>query len=112
MATESKRITYGDSDYDDIHTAWVANGRPHQFDRMGSWGGAIYNVHDVTATYPDFYQRCSLVETTLPGDDDPSTTPTQEGWWLINRRYLQNKIRRNPRYGTIEIARPEVPNEL
>jgi len=82
----SKKISYGDTAYDTVYTAWVENGRPHQFDRMGSWGGALYRVVDPSQTYPDFYQARSELPTEF-NDNSASSSPSQKGWWLQNRSY-------------------------
>ena len=82
----SKKIEYGDVAYDTIHADWVTNGRPSQFDRMGSWGGALYRVVDPSQTYPDFYQARSDVATEW-NDNSASISPSQSGWWLQNRKF-------------------------
>lgn len=106
----AKPIDTSHEDYDDVHADWVSNGRPHQFSRMGAWGGAIYAVYDVTAESPTFYQRASMGPTTYD-ETGPSDNPTSYGWYWVNKKYMRLKAKVLPD-GRIRITRPEIPNQL
>jgi hypothetical protein len=103
-------IVPGDDDYTAVWTAWDQNGRPRRFDRMGAFGGAIYNCYDISVEEPDFYRSASLGPTVYD-DDSASSSPTQTGWWHLNRKYMRLKVRRR-RDGRYRIRRPVIPNEL
>jgi hypothetical protein len=106
----SKVIEYGDSDYEDVYDDWVSNGQPDQFDRQGSWGGALYRVRNKNATHPTFYQMASLGATEFD-EDSPALHPRHEGWHLLNRNYMRQKFRRH-HDGRVSVEKPELPNEL
>lgn len=98
-------------DYDSILEDWEAAGRPSQFSRDGSFGGAIYQVlGDRTVAQPTFYQIASLGPT-LWNDSSAAEHPYQEGWYHVNRHYMRLKVRWTTD-GRIRIKRPYIPNEL
>lgn len=101
------KITPTHEDYDDIHDAWVENGRPSQFDREGSFGGAVYHVLDTSEDEPDFYIRFSRGATEIGSKG----RVTKEGWHLVNKDYLsiRAKIDHDPTKRTIKIEPPEFP---
>lgn len=105
-----KLFSYGDDGYDDIWAKWIENGSPNQFDRMGSFGGAIYHCYDLSATYPDFYQAVSRGPT-LFDENSAAEKPYQRGMWLVNRDFMRLKASWT-RDGRPKITRPEIPNDL
>jgi len=116
MAT-IKKIESTDSDYDAIHAAWVANGRPAQFDIYfqedlidGQDGGAIFQVLDVSADEPDFYMRYSK-KPTLFNEDSASERPTQRGYMLLSQDYWKAQYHFD-REGRFRIEQDDAPNEL
>jgi hypothetical protein len=79
--------------YDDIHNAWVTNGRPGQFDIFFSddiaglgAGSALIIVLDRTVTYPDFYIKYSAQGTTF-NEDSAAENPTHRGMLCWNLDY-------------------------
>ena len=113
MANEpSTKIEYGDDGYTEVYNAWVLNGSPAKFDRMGEWGGASYHVLDFSSTYPDIYQVTSLVATDFD-ETRYHEKPLHEGWHLQNRNYGRLKFRfsRRGRF-KINSNRFRVPNDL
>jgi hypothetical protein len=99
----STRITPAHSDYAAIHAAWVTNGRSHQFDREGAFGGAVYRCLDPSQDEPDFYIAFSRGPTTV--DDRGNVT---KGWHVVNQDYLSLRVKLNGR-GLPVIRRPVLP---
>lgn len=106
MATT--KISHGDDDYDDIHADWVTNGRPAQFDREGSWGGALYTCRDTSETYPDFYRQMSMLATQW---SENSGNIIRKGWHLINEDYLREDFHIDIE-GRVSVTRPDIPDQL
>lgn len=106
----SKKFSNGDTGYTDIWNAWVTNGRPKEFDRFGTWGGAIYRAHNLADTYPDFYQYCSLGPTKFD-ESGAGSKPMAHGFWLLNRYYMRLKVwmGQDERW---KVRRPSIPNDL
>lgn len=102
------KISLGDSDYSDIHSVWVTNGRPGQFDREGSFGGAIYVVHDTSLANPDFYRIASMGPTEF---DDSTGNVTDKGWHLVNEDRMRLRFKVGVE-GELSVERPEMPDEL
>jgi hypothetical protein len=104
----STKITPSHSDYGDIYDAWVANGRPSQFDREGSFGGAVYRCLNPSQSQPDFYEAFSM-GTTKYNEDTGSVT--EKGWHTVNEDYLRMRIKVKDTLTKrhIHITRPEYP---
>jgi len=100
----STRITPTHSDYDDIHDAWVENGRPSQFDRHGSFGGAVYRCHDTDADSPDFFVAFS----DGPTEVNDYGQVTKEGWYTVNERYMYMTMKQDSK-GRVSVTPPEFP---
>ncbi len=100
----SKLITPADTEYEDVHRAWVTHGRPSQFDRQGSFGGAVYRCYNTDEEEPDFYEAFSMGPTVV----DERGKVVQEGWHLINRKYLYMRAGVD-RHGRPWVKRPEFP---
>lgn len=100
----STLITPEHEDYSDVHRAWVANGRPSQFDREGSFGGAVYRCLDTDSETPDFYEAFSLGPTEI----SDTGKVTSKGWHLINEDYLRVSFKVD-REGRVKVTPPEFP---
>lgn len=100
----STRITPTHSDYDDIHEAWVENGRPSQFDREGAWGGAVYRCLSPNQDNPDFY----VAYTDGPTELNDKGQVTKKGWHTVNRRYMYMKADIDNK-GRVSVTPPEFP---
>lgn len=100
----STRITPTHSDYDDIHDAWVANGRPSQFDREGTFGGAVYRCLSPGETNPDFYEAYSDGPTEL----NSKGQVIKKGWHTVNDRYMYMKAKIDDE-GRASVTPPEYP---
>lgn len=91
----SEPVEYGDEDYAQIHTAWVANGRPGRFDmfsftfaKTGKSGSAIFNVLDTSADNPTFYMWASW-EYTTHSTDSAREAPIHKGvLWAVKEDWL------------------------
>ena len=80
MATAPRKITELDGDeWRDVYAAWLRNGRPYQFDRLGEFGGAIYHCPDYrTVDRPDFYVHAEAGPTVF--DEEHPGGPIQHGF--------------------------------
>lgn len=87
-----KVVTQGETGYDEIHAAWVLNFRPSEFDLAGNWGGALIQVIDTGATYPDFYWVASE-RGTLVNNDSLAPEIEKEGWHTVNKRGGRQQFR-------------------
>lgn len=104
----STRITPTDSDYDDVHAAWVKNGRPSQFDREGDFGGAVYRCLDTSQSEPDFYVAFSMGPTKVNED---TGKVVEKGWHTVNEDYLRVRFKAydDPTKRPLKVERPEYP---
>jgi len=108
--------------YDDIHTAWVSNGRPAQFDIFYAEdiagfgeGGAVIKLLDASAEEPDFYLVWSFTPTIFDLDS-AAREPLHRGLLLMSEDYWKTRAYA-PENGIDEadwhiIKGEEPPNEL
>lgn len=113
----SKKFEYGDPEYDTIYDEWVAQNYPSQFDitdtedlGSGQEGGAIFQVLDTTATYPDFYMRWSRGPTRF-NENNASEHPSERGWLLMNEDYWKWKLKQL-HDGRYKVEMEDAPNDL
>ena len=104
--TEGKVIDERHPDYADILQRWREEGCPDQFDRTGTFGGAIYNAHTTQEGKVHFFQRHSLGPTTI--DEEGQVT---KGWEFVNERGMRIEHREG-REGQPEIRYIDAPNEI
>jgi len=115
---ESTRIEYGDTEYDEIWTAWDTNGRSSIFDytRDSDYGGSIIRVLAPTDTYPDFYRACSLKAATWDNDEESDNVQWKGRWPALNEDYEKVVFTidsTDPRKVAVRGIRfEECPNEL
>ncbi len=104
-ATTGKLIDQSHPDYDDIFERWKEEGCPDQFDRAGTFGGAIYDVHQADDQV-NFFQRHSLGPTTI----DEETGQVIKGWEFINEKGMRIEGGREGQPGKLRYI--DAPNEL
>ncbi|MHC4542929.1 MAG: hypothetical protein ACYSYL_00180 [Planctomycetota bacterium] len=111
----SKRIRQGDGDYTAVWDDWVANGRSRQFERYGSWGGALYRAYvpdGGSDEYPDFYMYASMGPTLISDRGQV----TQEGWMGANWEdgfRVEAWVAEDASFGhKVKVRVKEMPNEL
>ncbi len=105
--TAGKLIDRNHPDYADIFQRWRDEGSPGQFDRSGTFGGAIYEAHRTDDGEVCFFQRHSLGPTTF----DEETGEVTKGWEFINERGMRIE-QREGRDGQPEVRYVDAPNEV
>ena len=104
--TTGKLIDSSHPDYADIFQRWQDEGCPGQFDRTGTFGGAVYEVHETQGGEVYFFQRHSLGPTTI--DEEGKV---HKGWEFVNERGMRIE-RWEGREGQSEVRYIDAPNEL
>ncbi len=113
MATAPRKITELDGDeWRAAYAAWLRNGRPYQFDRLGEFGGAIYHCPDYrTAGRPGFYVHAEAGPTVF--DEEHPGGPTERGFadWMTRSGYLRVRRVGPRRNARLKISVVPLPRE-